>query len=93
MIKNEKFSKPKSSDVLSASEIGQYFYCPVAWFLQKKGYEPESYHLKTGKQKHDKIGKIMDNITINEKRSNYLAIIGYIILIISSLILLFEVLL
>jgi len=30
------------TDVLSASEIGQYQYCSCAWILQRCGYEPES---------------------------------------------------
>ena len=91
-LKNNK-KKSKSSDILTASEIGQYFFCPVAWYLQKKGFKPESFYLKKGKQKHDKIGKIMDNIAINERRSTYLAKIGYLIMIIVFIIILYEVLL
>ena len=47
----------KKTDVLSASEIGQYHYCSCAWHLQRCGYEPESPYLEIRKTDPCGIGR------------------------------------
>ena len=81
----------KKLDVLSASEIGQYHYCPVAWYLQRCGYEPNSPHLKKGLEKHEMQGIIIEKTKKYEKKSRKFATIGYVLLAISFVIILFEV--
>ena len=83
----------KETDVISASEIGQYQYCSVAWYLQKCGYQPKSPKLEIGAKKHEDLGKIMDYTQANIKKSRALAIAGYSILVVGILILLLEVIL
>jgi CRISPR/Cas system-associated exonuclease Cas4 (RecB family) len=92
-MKIVKKNKIKESAIITASEIGQYFYCPVAWYLQKLGYVPESQILEIGREKHEKLGRIIDNTEFDMKRSRVFAIIGCILLIISLLIILFRVIL
>ena len=48
MGRDNKTGLIKNRSVLTASEIGQYHYCPVSWFLQKEGFEPQSPHLQKG---------------------------------------------
>ena len=83
----------RSTDIIRASEIGQYHYCSIAWYLQKCGYEPKSPMLDIGTKKHLELGKIMDNTHANIRKSRVIGIIGYLLLIIGFLILLFGVIL
>ena len=83
----------KDTDIISASEIGQYHYCPIAWYLQKCGYEPKSPILDIGAKKHVELGRIMNHTQTNIRRSRSFAIAGYLLLILGILILLFGVIL
>jgi len=67
---------------ISASEIGQYYFCSMAWYLQKCGYKPESKYLEIGSLKHKKIGKIVEKTQKEIRKSNLLK---------SILIIIFEV--
>jgi hypothetical protein len=82
-----------SKKVISASEIGQYNYCSVAWFLQRCGYEPKSKSLDVGVKAHIELGTILDYTKQNTTKSKILSYIGYILLIIGLLFFLFEVVL
>lgn len=82
-----------SKDIISASEIGQYHYCSVAWYLQKCGYKPDSKLLDIGTKKHIQYGDIIDETELDIKRSKLFTTAGYLLLTISILILLFEVVL
>lgn len=45
--------KPKRSDVVSASEIGSWAWCPESWRLSALGAEPENHEaLARGKRFH-----------------------------------------
>ena len=83
----------KETDILSASEIGQYHFCSVAWYLQRCGYEPESPMLDIGTKKHAELGRIMDQSETKRKKGNIIGFVGYIILISAILIILFGVVL
>lgn len=83
----------KDTDIISASEIGQYHYCSVAWYLQKCGYEPKSPMLDIGIKKHLELGKVIDYTQANIRKTRAISIIGYLLLIIGVMIFLFEVIL
>ena len=83
----------KDTNIISASEVGRYHYCSIAWYLQKCGYEPKSPMLDIGAKKHVELGRIMDYTQANMKRYKILATMGYLILILGILIFLFEVIL
>jgi hypothetical protein len=83
----------KDTDIISASEIGQYHYCSVAWYLQKCGYEPKSPMLDIGIKKHLELGKVIDYTQANIRKTRAISIIGYLLLIIGVLIFLLEVIL
>jgi hypothetical protein len=82
-----------SKKLISASEIGQYNYCSVAWFLHRCGYEPLSESLEVGAKAHVELGNILDYTKQNTQKSKILSYIGYILLIIGGLFFLFEVIL
>ncbi|UCH71684.1 MAG: hypothetical protein JSW62_04610 [Thermoplasmatales archaeon] len=90
---NQKSTRLNNSQIIRASEIGQYHYCSVAWYLQKCGYEPKSPKLEIGRKKHEKLGITIDHVNANIKRYRALAILGYLFLTAGVLIFLFEVVL
>ena len=83
----------RRDDVISASEIGQYHFCPMSWYLQRCGYKPKSESLSVGKDKHVELGRIMYYTEKNIKKSKILASAGYFLLAIAILFLIFEVVL
>jgi hypothetical protein len=83
----------KYTNVIRASEIGQYHYCSISWYLQKLGYKPKSQFLEIGSKKHEKLGNIIKHTQRNMIKSKILAAIGYLLLILIILILIFEVIL
>lgn len=83
----------KKSDILSASEIGQYYYCSCAWMLQRYGYEPESLSLETGKQAHVSLGDTIDDFKIKMRFARWAVVIGVLLLCTAILLLFLEVIL
>ena len=83
----------KRSDIISASEIGQYIYCSIAWHLQRCGHEPISPLLEVGKKAHIDLGKMMDNIQDEIGSSRRFALIGYLFLIFAIIIIIYGVVL
>ena len=92
-MKHTKKTCFKDTNIIKASEIGQYCYCSIAWYLQKCGYEPKSPMLEIGIKKHKDLGKIIKSTQESSKKSKAFSIIGYLFLIIGFLIFLYEVVL
>jgi CRISPR/Cas system-associated exonuclease Cas4 (RecB family) len=88
-----KRSLVKKTDVLSASEIGQYMYCSCAWQLQRCGYEPESPFLESGKQVHVALGNTIDGFEAKMLYSRWYALLGFVVLCVAFLLVLFGVIL
>jgi CRISPR/Cas system-associated exonuclease Cas4 (RecB family) len=80
-----------SSNVLSASEIGQYLFCSVAWKLRRCGYEPESPFLEPGKNVHVALGNRIDGLETRLRYARWYAMIGVLVLLVAFLLLLFGV--
>ena len=52
--------KPAGGPYLSASEIGEFAYCPEAWWLRRHGNAPEAdamERLRAGSLAHRRIGR------------------------------------
>jgi hypothetical protein len=79
------------NNVINASEIGQYKYCSVGWFLQKKGYKPDSVYLSKGLEKHRELGLNINRVEKKQKKSNIFKIISYIFLVLGILMIVLEV--
>jgi len=93
MVRQTTQTQFRESDVISASEIGQYHYCSVAWYLKKCGYEPQSPLLEIGIKKHVKHGNIIDRVQVSTKKSKVIAAAGHLLFIFAALIIIFEVIL
>jgi hypothetical protein len=88
-----KRSLLKKTDVLNASEIGQYIYCSCAWWLQRCGHEPESPFLESGKQVHIAMGNKIDGLEGKMRYSRLLVLFGFVVLCVAFLLFSFEVIL
>lgn len=84
-------TKLKEKDILSASEIGQYHFCSIAWYLQRCGYKPQSDLIEVGTKKHAELGNIVDSTQKHMKKSRVLAIAGYLLMAITIVLFLLEV--
>jgi hypothetical protein len=87
----KKLKKKIHKNIISASEIGQYQYCSIAWKLKKMGFEPESELLQIGKDKHESHGKIINHSEKLIKKSYFYKIIGFLLIIITILYFIIEV--
>jgi hypothetical protein len=92
-MKRKKAINLKETDIISASEIGQYHFCSIAWYLKKCGYQPESLLIKAGTVEHEKLGKILDNVETDSRKSKFVAIVGYFLLFLAAIFFLLEVIL
>jgi len=82
-----------TSDVLSASEIGQYVFCSNAWRLRRMGYEPESPFLEQGMKVHAALGDQLDDFEVRVQSSRWYIVIGLALLTLAVLLLFFGVIL
>lgn len=89
----EDRKKQFSKDIINASEIGQFYFCSVSWFLQRKGFKPESKNLDIGIDKHKKLGDIIDKTEAYDKRSKLFFMLGVFLVITAIILHLFEVIL
>ena len=83
----------KDSEVISASEIGQFCYFSISWYLQQCGYKPDSPKLEIGIKKHENLGRIIESSKKSSRKSKVLALTGYLILIFGIFIIIYEVIL
>ena len=72
--------------VLKASEIGQFTYCSVAWYLQRQGYKPESPLLDRGLEKHIDLGDKIDSVTEVERTSQRLFFAACCLLLVAGVV-------
>jgi len=86
--KQDLFNK---KDVISASEIGQFVYCSMSWYLLRCGYKPDSLLLDLGKKTHVNLGCEIDKIKSKSNLSKRYAYLSYLFLIIAFILVFFEV--
>lgn len=86
---DKEYNKP----IIYASEIGQYHYCPLAWYLQKCGYKPNSPYLKRGESKHRSLGRILIKVEKQNRQSKILSYLGLCCLLFSLIFFIVETIL
>ena len=55
--------------IISASEMERYGYCPLSWHLDLKGIDAEGTEVNTGVQKHKEMGDSLKNLLVEEEKS------------------------
>ena len=90
---NTKQTRFRNNDIISASEVGQYYFCSIAWYLQRCGYEPKSQFLEEGIKKHKELGIAIERVDSNIKKARMYKVLGLILMIFVFIIILTEVVL
>ncbi len=75
--------------VISASEMERYGYCPLSWYLDLKGIEAEGEEVNTGVEKHKEIGTSLRNLLDEEEKSRetsttLMTIVGVIMTLVTA---------
>lgn len=73
----------QKKQMISASEIGQFHFCPISWYLQKQGFAPASSLLTKGKKTHQYLGSILVKTEKTKKKIVILRLIGFVLLLIA----------
>ncbi len=55
--------------IISASEMERYGYCPLSWYLDLKGIDAEGDEVDTGVEKHKEMGDSLKNLLVEEEKS------------------------
>jgi len=55
--------------LISASEMERYGYCPLSWYLDLRGIDAEGDEVNTGVEKHKVIGDSLKNLLVEEEKS------------------------
>ena len=75
--------------VISASEMERYGYCPLSWYLDLKGIEAEGDEVNTGVEKHKEIGNSLRDLLKEEEKSRetsttLMTIVGVIMTVVTA---------
>jgi len=89
-VRQKQFDK---NDVICASEISQFEYCSIGWYLQRCGYSPDSPSLDAGKKTHVNLGRTIDSIQEEMKRSKRYSLVGYFLFFVACFFIIFKVIL
>ena len=55
--------------IISASEMERYGYCPLSWYLDLRGIDAEGDEVNIGVEKHKVIGDSLKNLLVEEEKS------------------------
>jgi CRISPR/Cas system-associated exonuclease Cas4 (RecB family) len=78
--------RKKGSKAITASEISQYVYCPVSWYMKRSGAKPYSGGLKKGIDEHKKAGNRLALLERREKSVGIFRLLGYLSAIVAILL-------
>jgi CRISPR/Cas system-associated exonuclease Cas4 (RecB family) len=70
--------RKSGSKTITASEISQYVYCPVSWYLKRSGEVPYSAGLKRGLREHEKAGGRLVVLEKREAAAGFFRRLGYL---------------
>jgi CRISPR-associated exonuclease Cas4 len=86
-----------SKEVISASEMERYGYCPLSWWLGRTGVDAEGSEVASGLEKHQEIGASLKTLLQEEHKSRetsstLLTVVTYIgILVLAALFILWRI--
>lgn len=78
--------RPNRSEVIAASEISQYVYCPVSWYLKQAGAPPRSPNLARGIREHIGAGKRLSLLQKRENSSRIFRVLEYFSVLVAILL-------
>lgn len=80
---------PYSSPTLCASEIGEFAYCPQAWFLGRCNIpvdEQAQLRLEAGTRAHRRIGRQTDRLRATERVKTVLLISVVVLAVLAAIV-------
>ena len=86
-----------SKEVISASEMERYGYCPLSWWLGRTGVDAEGSEVASGLEKHQEIGASLKTLLHEEHKSRetsstLLTVVLYIgVLVLAALFILWRI--
>ena len=77
-----------AKQIISASEMERYGYCPLSWYLDLRGIDAEGEEVNTGVEKHKVIGDSLKNLLVEEEKSRetsttLMTIVGLIMMVVT----------
>ncbi|HEC89691.1 MAG: hypothetical protein DRN12_05325 [Thermoplasmata archaeon] len=75
---------------IRSSELSEYLFCSVAWYLQRQGYKPDEKIFEEGHRKHIELGKTIDSLDRGRKITLLLEVTGTILILIAFILILQE---
>ena len=57
------------NQIISASEMERYGYCPLSWYLDLEGIDAEGDEVHSGVEKHKEMGDSLKNLLVEEEKS------------------------
>ena len=74
--------------IISASAMERYGYCPLSWYLDLRGIDAEGDEVNTGVEKHKVIGNSLKNLLVEEEKSRetsttLMTIVGLIMMVVT----------
>ena len=77
-----------TKQIISASEMERYGYCPLSWYLDLRGIDAEGDEVNTGVEKHKVIGDSLKNLLVEEEKSRetsttLMTIVGLVMTVVS----------
>ena len=55
--------------IISASEMERFGYCPLSWYLDLEGIDAEGDEVHSGVEKHKEMGDSLKNLLVEEEKS------------------------
>jgi hypothetical protein len=72
--------------IIDASEVGEFVYCAKSWYLKRSGEIPQGSQLDRGVVFHEKHGATVSQATRLRKAGQWLALLGFLLLVVMALI-------
>jgi len=57
---------PAPPEMLSASELDRYGYCPLSWWLDRQGEKAQGPGVREGEEKHRAAGKVLESARLED---------------------------
>jgi CRISPR-associated exonuclease Cas4 len=56
-------------EMISASELDRYAYCPLSWWLDRQGQEAKGPNVKAGEEMHKAAGEVLDRARFEDAQA------------------------
>jgi len=84
---NEQVDEPEQLPKITASEIAEYAFCPMSWYLRRfERVEPEPHKIEAGQRYHAAVGETVRKATELEERSRTFLWLAFLLMIFAAIL-------